>query len=100
MGAVTADAFVAGPVERRRAAAALLESSAAAAGVDDVDYRVVDGFAAERLAEVADEERAAFVVVGSRGRGAFKSALLGSVSAGVIAVAPCPVLVVPHGTLP
>jgi nucleotide-binding universal stress UspA family protein len=85
--------------ERRRAATALLEQAASAAGIEEPDLRVVDGFAAERLADVANEERAAFVVVGSRGRGAFKAALLGSVSTGVIHLARCPVLVVPHGAM-
>jgi nucleotide-binding universal stress UspA family protein len=37
------------------------------------------------------------IVVGSRGRGAFRSAFLGSVSSGLVGVARCPVLVVPAG---
>jgi nucleotide-binding universal stress UspA family protein len=61
------------------------------------ERRVDLGFPADRLADVADEEAAALIVVGSRGRGAFKAALLGSVSADVIGVARCPVLVVPPG---
>jgi nucleotide-binding universal stress UspA family protein len=63
--------------------------------LDDVRRRVVLGFAADRLADVADEEVAELIVVGSRGRGAFKAAFLGSVSTDVVAVARCPVLVVP-----
>ena len=59
--------------------------------------RVVLGFPADRLADVADEEAAELIVVGSRGRGAFKAAFLGSVSADVIGVARCPVLVVSPG---
>jgi nucleotide-binding universal stress UspA family protein len=38
---------------------------------------------------------AAFIVVGSRGRGAFKAAILGSVSKDLMGVARRPVLVVP-----
>ena len=57
--------------------------------------RVVLGFPADRLADLADEEAAELVVVGSRGRGPFKAAFLGSVSTDLIAVARCPVLVVP-----
>jgi len=57
--------------------------------------RVVLGFAADRLADVADEVDAELIVVGSRGRGAIKAAFLGSVSSDVIGVARCPVLVVP-----
>jgi nucleotide-binding universal stress UspA family protein len=37
------------------------------------------------------------IVVGSRGRGAFKAAFLGSVSTSLIGVARCPILVVPPG---
>jgi nucleotide-binding universal stress UspA family protein len=37
------------------------------------------------------------IVVGSRGRGAFRAAFLGSVSSDLIGVARCPVLVVPKG---
>jgi nucleotide-binding universal stress UspA family protein len=61
----------------------------------DVDLRVAYGFPAECLADLADEEEADLIVVGSRGRGAFKAAFLGSVSSGRIGFARCPVLVVP-----
>jgi nucleotide-binding universal stress UspA family protein len=37
------------------------------------------------------------IVVGSRGRGAFKAAFLGSVSSSLVGVARCPVLIVPPG---
>ncbi len=46
------------------------------------------------LCDLAKERSADLVVVGSRGRGAFKRALLGSVSAHVVHNAPCPVLVI------
>ena len=48
------------------------------------------------LAEVAAEHDAEIIVVGSRGRGAWRSAVLGSVSAEVARLAPCPVLIVPE----
>jgi nucleotide-binding universal stress UspA family protein len=51
----------------------------------------------EALAALAREVDAALVVVGSRGRGALRSALLGSFSTRVVAEAPCPVVVVPPG---
>lgn len=63
--------------------------------VRQADRRVVLGFPADRLADLADEEAAELIVVGSRGRGPFKAAFLGSVSTDLIAVARCPVLVVP-----
>jgi nucleotide-binding universal stress UspA family protein len=76
----------------------VLEEMAERAHVESAEKRVVSGFAAERLAELADEEKAELIVVGSRGRGAFKAAFLGSVSTSLIGVARCPVLVVPAGT--
>jgi nucleotide-binding universal stress UspA family protein len=83
--------------EQHEAGSELLANMADAAGIPDAQQRVVTGFAAERLAELADEEQAEMIVVGSRGRGAFKAAILGSVSTSLIGVARCPVLVVPPG---
>jgi hypothetical protein len=40
-------------------------------------------------------DKTAFIVVGTRGRGAFTSALLGSVSNEIVRAARCPVVVVP-----
>jgi nucleotide-binding universal stress UspA family protein len=79
------------------AAGGLLAELGATMGVEQADRRVVVGYAAERLADLADDEGADMLVVGSRGRGAFKAALLGSVSTSLIGVARCPVLVVPPG---
>ena len=80
----------------------LLEETLAEAGLTDAqrertEQRVTAGFPAERLADLADEENAELIVVGSRGRGAFRAAFLGSVSSDVIGVARVPVVVVPHG---
>jgi nucleotide-binding universal stress UspA family protein len=65
-----------------------------------VERRVVVGFTADRLADIADEEGAELIVVGSRGRSGFTAAWLGSVSTSLIGVARCPVLVVPPGAAP
>lgn len=75
----------------------LLEQVVGEAGLAGVERRVVYGFPADRLADLADEEGAELVVVGSRGRGALKAAFLGSVSTELIGVARRPVLVVPPG---
>lgn len=75
----------------------LLEKMAEQAKLEAAETRVVTGFAAERLADLADEVNAELIVVGSRRRGAFKAAFLGSVSTSLIGVARCPVLVVPPG---
>jgi nucleotide-binding universal stress UspA family protein len=58
--------------------------------------RIEPGSPALKLKEVAEAEGADLIVVGSRGHGALKSALLGSVSKELAAHAPCPVVVVPH----
>jgi len=50
--------------------------------------------AAELVAAAADCD-AEFLVVGTRGRGAWRSAALGSVSVAVVHLARCPVIVVP-----
>ena len=78
-------------------AARLLEDVVATSGLVDVARRAGVGVPAERLADLADEEDADLIVVGSRGRGAFKAAFLGSVSSALVGVARCPVLIVPPG---
>jgi nucleotide-binding universal stress UspA family protein len=83
--------------EREDAATGLLVELSATMGLGQADRRVVIGYPAEGLADLADEEDAEMIVVGSRGRGAFKAALLGSVSTSLIGVARCPVMVVPPG---
>jgi nucleotide-binding universal stress UspA family protein len=57
-----------------------------------IDTRVVHGFAARVLPEMARD--ADLLVVGSHGRGALTEMLLGSVSHGCVHHAPCPVVVV------
>jgi nucleotide-binding universal stress UspA family protein len=76
---------------------ALLDRVLAAEGLAGAERRVVYGFPPDSLADLADEEDAELIVVGSRGRGAFKAAFLGSVSSDLIGVARAPVLVVPPG---
>ena len=83
--------------EQEEAGERLLAQMADEAGLDQAERRLASGFPAERLADLADEEEAELIVVGSRGRGAFKAAFLGSVSTSLIGVARCPVLVVPPG---
>ena len=75
----------------------LLKRLAFQAGLADAERRIVVGLPGEGLADLADEEDAELIVVGSRGRGAFKGAFLGSVSTSLVGVARCPVLIVPPG---
>ena len=63
------------------------------AGVQ-VDPEVLEGPAPKAILNVADTRNADIIVVGSRGQGAIRGLLLGSVSERVIRLAKCPVLVV------
>jgi nucleotide-binding universal stress UspA family protein len=47
------------------------------------------------ITKIAKEKGAEAIVMGSRGLGPVKSAVLGSVSVGVLQLAPCPVIIVP-----
>lgn len=60
----------------------------------EAEERVEFGIVADELGAIADETMAAFIVAGSRRRGAISAALLGSVSRTLASEAPCPVLIV------
>ena len=66
----------------------------AVAGNGEVKRQTVEGPAPEALAAAAGPDD--LIVVGARGLGGIKGLLLGSVSQGVLELAPCPVVVV-HG---
>jgi nucleotide-binding universal stress UspA family protein len=76
----------------------LLARVARETGCVGAEQRVEVGAAARRLVAVAEECEALMLVIGSRGRGALRAALLGSVSLQLCRQAPCPVLVVPPNT--
>ncbi len=63
---------------------------------DHVELRVVAGIAGRQIIETAKEVRAQLIVLATRGS---MSLLLGTVSQYVLRKAPCPVLVVPTGSL-
>ena len=73
----------------------LLESVAARVGAENAAMRAEIGSAADRILAISSDESAALVVLGSRGRGDLKSAVLGSVSHDVASNATCPVVIVP-----
>ena len=82
------------PVPAQSAEAAV--RAAVDAGVTaTADSRI--GPAAERIIDAANECNADLIVVGSRGRGWLKSAVLGSVSAALVRHSGCPVVVVKEG---
>lgn len=74
--------------------------AAVAAAATDIGYapeqvatRLVEGGAGPMLCRVAGEVHASALIIGSRGRGGLKRALLGSVSDYVVRNAPCTVIV-------
>ena len=83
--------------ERRQAELLLAERVVELSLRTDVEGLVVFGDPVQRLLEVAADECAELMVLGSRRRGSVASALLGSVSSRVAATAPCPVVIVPAG---
>ncbi len=79
-------------VERSGAERILDEAITEALGAVDVERVVTEGSAGEVLVQASGD--ADLVVVGSRGRGGLRGALLGSVSSHVAQHAPCPVVIV------
>ena len=83
--------------EREDAVAAegrrIVGEAAAALGFTDAQTRVASGSPGPTLCRLASELSARAIVIGSRGHGGLKRALLGSVSDHVVRNAPCPVVV-------
>lgn len=79
-------------VDELEAALAAVTSRLERPGVT-VEHEVLRGRAATQVVELSKEIRADLIVVGSRGLGAWRRLLLGSVSAEIVDHATCPVLV-------
>lgn len=75
----------------------LLASVAEDYGLKPLACQVAVGSPAEEILRAAADQEPELVVVGSRGRGELRSAVLGSVSMSVAQHAACPVVVVPPG---
>jgi nucleotide-binding universal stress UspA family protein len=74
----------------------LLDKITAEQGLRGVEQRIEVGDPAERLAQVAAEERAALILVGARAqRRRWRPMLRSDLSWDIAGVTPCPVLVVP-----
>jgi nucleotide-binding universal stress UspA family protein len=69
-------------------------ATAKGAGLDP-ETVVISGDRAESLASLAADRGAGMVVIGSRGEGALKGLILGSVAHKLLHLSPAPVLVVP-----
>ncbi|MEZ0370714.1 MAG: universal stress protein [Candidatus Sericytochromatia bacterium] len=64
------------------------------------DMLVFPGHAGEMIVDAAARRNCDLIVIGSRGLGPIRSALLGSTSSYVLHHSPCPVLIVPTGIQP
>ena len=62
-------------------------------GLDDAELQVLTGATGPAICDLAAALPASVIVVGSRGRGGFRRAVLGSVSDHIVRHAPCPVVV-------
>jgi nucleotide-binding universal stress UspA family protein len=83
--------------KNRREAKEMLEQQAKRieeSGVSVKETHLREGRAADEIVEVAEEIGAGLIVMGSRGQGRLRRALLGSVSEAVVRHAHCPVTIV------
>ena len=71
----------------------VLSEAEARLGLGKIEVRVLGGEPAAAICELAVEVEARAIVLGTRGRGGFTRALLGSVSDYVVRSAPCTVVV-------
>lgn len=74
-------------------AAVIVANAATALGIPDARTETLVGIPGVAICALAESESAKAIVMGSRGRGGFKRAVLGSASDHVVRNAPCPVVV-------
>ena len=79
--------------DRSEAGRRALDATCEHLGLSDAETVVLTGAAGPALCDLAGSLPAAVVVVGTRGMGGLRRAVLGSVSDHVVRNAPCPVLV-------
>lgn len=78
---------------QRGAADQIVRETVSELQLEDAETMVVEGDPGPALVALAGELPATVIVVGSRGRGGLKRAVLGSVSDHLVRNAPCPILV-------
>jgi nucleotide-binding universal stress UspA family protein len=72
---------------------AIVHAAVDAVGIDGIETRLLEGRPGPTLCSFAEEVSANALIMGTRGRGRVKRALLGSVCDYVVRNAPCPVVV-------
>src|SRR3954469_11898065 len=92
-GVMTESEFEEIDAARLTEAQTLVAAAATNLGLGDAATLVLRGDAARALCDLATERDARAIVIGTRGRGGVKRALLGSVSDHVVRNAPCPVVI-------
>jgi nucleotide-binding universal stress UspA family protein len=92
-GVLTSDELAELDERRAKEAQLVAEQTAAMLAPVKAEIRVLRGDPGPTLCRFAEQVSADALVMGSRGRGRFRRALLGSVSEYVIRRAPCPVVV-------
>jgi nucleotide-binding universal stress UspA family protein len=90
---LTPDEFDAQVAQAGRTANTAVEEAGRKLAIADADVRILQGHPGAAICQLATELSARAIVVGSRGRGGLKRALLGSVSDHITRNAPCSVVV-------
>ena len=93
-GVMSADEFDRMEDDRHASASAVLDQARAALALPDAEALIVEGSPGPRLCELATALPASVIVMGTRGHGGIRRAVLGSVSDHVVRNAPCPVLTI------
>ncbi|MET0909784.1 MAG: universal stress protein [Ilumatobacteraceae bacterium] len=92
-GVISPEQFSQADDARRQAAAQVVEEALRIVAGHDVEGVVIEGDPGRAIVDLATEVGATVVVMGSRGHGGLRRAVLGSVSDHVVRNAPCSVLI-------
>ena len=95
-GTMSPEAYEAMREARLREAEQVVADAARALGRADATTRIVEGPPGPTICDHAREVGAAAILIGTRGHGGLRRAILGSVSDHVVRHAPCPVVVTGH----
>ena len=97
-GVMSPEAFDQADAAAEQEAHETVQAARVALGLPDAEGQILRGEAGDAICRFAADQGAAAIVMGSRGRGGLRRAILGSVSDHVVRNAPCPVVIThaPH----